>query len=41
MTNGSSSPPELDPYIKSEIAKWSQVIADANIQEILFCGQIR
>jgi tripartite-type tricarboxylate transporter receptor subunit TctC len=32
MTNGSSSPEELDAYIKSEIAKWSKVIADANIQ---------
>jgi tripartite-type tricarboxylate transporter receptor subunit TctC len=31
MTNGSSSPEELDAYIKSEIAKWSKVIADANI----------
>jgi tripartite-type tricarboxylate transporter receptor subunit TctC len=34
MTNGSSSPDELDAYIKSEIAKWSQVIADANIQAL-------
>jgi tripartite-type tricarboxylate transporter receptor subunit TctC len=34
MTNGSSSPEELDAYIKSEIAKWSQVIADANIQAL-------
>ena len=32
MTNGSSSPEQLDAYIKSEIAKWSQVIKDANIQ---------
>src|SRR3984957_13635103 len=32
MTNGSSSPEELDAYIKSEIAKWSKVIKDANIQ---------
>jgi tripartite-type tricarboxylate transporter receptor subunit TctC len=32
MTNGSSSPEELDAYIKSEIAKWSKVIEDANIQ---------
>ena len=32
MTNGGSSPEELDAYIKSEIAKWSTVIKDANIQ---------
>ena len=32
MTNGGSSPEELDAYIKSEIAKWSKVIEDANIQ---------
>ena len=32
MTNGSSSPEELDAYIKSEIAKWSKVIKDAKIQ---------
>jgi tripartite-type tricarboxylate transporter receptor subunit TctC len=32
MTNGSSSPEELDAYIKAEIAKWAKVIADANIQ---------
>jgi len=32
MTNGGSSPDELDAYIKSEIAKWSKVIKDANIQ---------
>ena len=34
MTNGGSSPEELDTYIKSEIAKWSKVIKDANIQPI-------
>jgi tripartite-type tricarboxylate transporter receptor subunit TctC len=34
MTSGTSSPDELDAYIKSEIAKWSQVIADANIQAL-------
>ena len=34
MTNGGSSPEELDAYIKSEIAKWSKVIKDANIQPI-------
>jgi tripartite-type tricarboxylate transporter receptor subunit TctC len=34
MTNGSSSPDELDAYIKSEIAKWAQVIAEANIQAL-------
>jgi len=32
MTNGGSSPEELDAYIKSEIAKWANVIKDANIQ---------
>ena len=32
MTNGGSSPEELDAYIKSEIAKWSKVINDANVQ---------
>jgi tripartite-type tricarboxylate transporter receptor subunit TctC len=34
MTNGSSSPEELDAYIKAEIAKWAKVIADANIQAL-------
>ncbi len=34
MTNGSSSPEELDAYIRSEIAKWSKVIKDANIQAL-------
>jgi len=32
MSNGSSTPEEFDAHIKSEIAKWSQVIKDANIQ---------
>jgi tripartite-type tricarboxylate transporter receptor subunit TctC len=32
MTTGSSSPEQLDAYIKSEIAKWSAVIKDANVQ---------
>jgi tripartite-type tricarboxylate transporter receptor subunit TctC len=32
MTNGSSSPEELDAYIKAEATKWSKVIKDANIQ---------
>jgi tripartite-type tricarboxylate transporter receptor subunit TctC len=32
MTNGGSSPEELDAYIKSEMVKWSKVIVDANIQ---------
>lgn len=32
MTTGTSSPDELDAYIKSEIAKWSRVINEANIQ---------
>jgi tripartite-type tricarboxylate transporter receptor subunit TctC len=34
MTTRSSSPEELDAYIKSEIAKWSKVIADANVQAL-------
>jgi tripartite-type tricarboxylate transporter receptor subunit TctC len=34
MTNRSSSPEELDAYIKAEIAKWSKVIKDANIQPL-------
>ena len=34
MANGTSTPDELDAYIKSEIAKWSHVIADANIQAL-------
>jgi tripartite-type tricarboxylate transporter receptor subunit TctC len=32
MTTGTSSPEELDAYIKAEITKWSKVIKDANIQ---------
>ena len=32
MSNSSSSPEEFDAYIKSEIAKWGQVIRDANIE---------
>jgi tripartite-type tricarboxylate transporter receptor subunit TctC len=32
MTNGSSSPEELDAYIKAEATKWSKVIKDASIQ---------
>jgi tripartite-type tricarboxylate transporter receptor subunit TctC len=32
MSNGGSSPEELDAYIKSEIGKWSMVIKDANVQ---------
>jgi tripartite-type tricarboxylate transporter receptor subunit TctC len=32
MTTGGSTPIELDAYIKTEIAKWSKVINDANIQ---------
>ena len=32
MTTGTSSPEELDAYIKAEIAKWSAVIKDANVQ---------
>jgi tripartite-type tricarboxylate transporter receptor subunit TctC len=34
MTTRSSSPEELNAYIKSEIAKWSKVIADANVQAL-------
>src|SRR5579863_8350488 len=32
MTNGGSTPEQLDAYIKSESIKWSKVIQDANIQ---------
>ena len=32
MSNSSSSPEEFDAYIKSEIAKWGQVIKDAHIE---------
>ncbi len=32
MTTATSSPEELDAYIRSEIAKWSQVIKEANVQ---------
>jgi tripartite-type tricarboxylate transporter receptor subunit TctC len=32
MSNSSSSPAEFDAYIKSEIAKWGQVIQDAKIE---------
>jgi tripartite-type tricarboxylate transporter receptor subunit TctC len=32
MTTGGSTPVELDAYIKSEVAKWSKVINDANIR---------
>jgi tripartite-type tricarboxylate transporter receptor subunit TctC len=32
MSNTSSTPEEFNAYIKSEIAKWGQVIKDANIQ---------
>ena len=32
MSNSGSSPEEFDAYIKSEIAKWGQVIKDANIE---------
>ncbi len=34
MTSGSSSPEQLDAYIKAEIAKWSKVIDDAGIQAL-------
>ncbi len=34
MTTGTSSPDELDAHIKSEIAKWSRVINEANIQAL-------
>ena len=34
MTNRTSSPEELDAYIKAEIAKWAKVINDANIQAL-------
>jgi tripartite-type tricarboxylate transporter receptor subunit TctC len=32
MSNSSSSPGEFDAYIRSEIAKWGQVIQDAHIE---------
>jgi tripartite-type tricarboxylate transporter receptor subunit TctC len=32
MSNNSSSPEGLDAYIKSEIARWGQVIEDAHIE---------
>lgn len=32
MSNNSSSPEEFDAYIKSEIARWGQVIKDAQIE---------
>ncbi len=32
MTTGTSSPEEFDAYIKAEVARWSQVIKDANVQ---------
>jgi tripartite-type tricarboxylate transporter receptor subunit TctC len=32
MSNSSSSPQEFDAYIRSEIAKWGQVITDAHIE---------
>ena len=32
MSNSSSSPEEFEAYIKSEIAKWGQVIKDAHIE---------
>lgn len=32
MSNNSSSPEEFDAYIKSEIARWGQVIKDAHIE---------
>jgi tripartite-type tricarboxylate transporter receptor subunit TctC len=31
---GGSTPEQLDAYIKSEIAKWSKVIKDANVQPL-------
>jgi tripartite-type tricarboxylate transporter receptor subunit TctC len=34
MTTRSSSPEELDAYIKSEIVKWAKVIKDANVQAL-------
>ena len=32
MSNNSSSPEEFDAYIKSELARWGQVINDAHIE---------
>jgi tripartite-type tricarboxylate transporter receptor subunit TctC len=34
MTNGTSSPEELDAYIKAEVVKWSKLIQEANVQAL-------
>jgi tripartite-type tricarboxylate transporter receptor subunit TctC len=34
MTTRTSSPQELDAYIKSEVAKWADVIKEANVQAL-------
>ena len=34
MTAEDSTPDELDAYIKSEIAKWTKVIKDADIKAV-------
>jgi tripartite-type tricarboxylate transporter receptor subunit TctC len=34
MTTRTSSPQELDAYIKSEVAKWAEVIKEANVQAL-------
>jgi tripartite-type tricarboxylate transporter receptor subunit TctC len=34
MTARTSSPQELDAYIKSEVAKWAEVIKEANVQAL-------
>ncbi|HEY1983078.1 MAG TPA: tripartite tricarboxylate transporter substrate-binding protein, partial [Xanthobacteraceae bacterium] len=34
MTNGTSSPEELDAYIKAEVIKWSKLIQEANVQAL-------
>ncbi len=34
MTNGSSSPEELDAYIRAEVVKWSKLIQEANVQAL-------
>jgi tripartite-type tricarboxylate transporter receptor subunit TctC len=34
MTNGTSSPEELDAYIKAEVVKWSKLIQEAKVQAL-------
>ena len=34
MTTGSSSPQELDAYIRAEVVKWAKLIQEANVQAL-------